>query len=114
MQTGSLTPLAGANRDVLGPIVKTVKDAALALDVMTGYGTPVFIGKAPAGGYSGLFGKLTLEGKKIGLYGTGWENLPLTLPVAKLYATAIEELKGLGATVVKDTFKGVPPPVLGL
>ena len=107
MQTGGVQPLAGLTRDVLGPIAKTTKDAALALDVMTAYGSDAFIGKAPKGGYSGYFGKVTLEGKKIGLYGTGWEDAPLSDEVSALYSEAIAQMKALGATVVKDPFEGV-------
>lgn len=40
------------------------------------------------------------------LYGTGWKNATLTAEVAALYASAVEELKALGANVVEDPFKG--------
>jgi hypothetical protein len=62
-------------------------DAALALDAMTAYGTPDFVGEAPEGGYSALIGKETLEGKTIGLYGLSWENAPLTPKVQELCAS---------------------------
>lgn len=81
-QTLGVTPLAGATRDVLGPLTKTVEDAALALDVMTGYGTPEFVGVAPPGGYTGYFGKMTLKGKRIGLcaYLSSWVVSAPALP----------------------------------
>ena len=101
-----VTPLAGLTRDVLGPHAKTVTDAALALDLMTQYGTPAFRGKAPAGGYTSQLGKTTLEGKRIGLYGPGWKDVPLTEEIQALYDSAKEELAALGATLVDDPFAG--------
>ena len=103
-----VTPLAGATRDVLGPIAKTVRDAAIALDVMTGYGTPAFVGKAPVGGYTASLGKKTLEGAVIGLYGPSWAPAAeaLSPEVQELYDTAVVELQALGATVVEDPFAG--------
>ena len=44
-----------------------MRDAAIALDVISQYGTAYFEGQAPKGGYTALLGKTTLEGKKIGL-----------------------------------------------
>ena len=58
VDTTGLAPLAGLTRDVLGPIAKTVTDAALAYDVLSGYGTLKFKGEAPTGGYSALLGKV--------------------------------------------------------
>ena len=104
--TGGLAPLAGATRDVLGPIARTVRDVAIAYDVMTAYGTPAFVGKAPAGGYTALLGEKTLEGSIIGLYGPSWGPEDLSPEVAALYAVAVAELKALGATVVEDPFAG--------
>ena len=97
---------AGSTRDVLGMNAKTTTDAALVLDVMTGYGFTKFVGQAPVGGYSALFGKTTLQGARIGLYGTGWRNVTLNETTQKLYDSAVEELKELGATVIQDPFVG--------
>jgi amidase len=106
VDTAGLLPLAGSARDVLGPIAKTVTDAALALNVISEHGKPTFRGAAPAGGYTALLGKTTLEGKRLGLYGAGWKDTPLSPAVQKLYAAAVGDLKALGAEVVEDPFAG--------
>ena len=57
--------------------------------------------------YSALIGVETLEGKRIGLFGPSWRtNTTLSATVKTLYATAVEELQALGATVVPDPFSG--------
>ena len=104
--TGGLAPLAGSTRDVLGPNAKTARDAGLALDSMTGYDTPDFVGTAPEGGYTGYFGDVTLDGKTIGLFGRGWRDTPLSAEVSALYDAAVSQLEGLGANVVQDPFAG--------
>lgn len=105
-------PLAGWTRDVLGPLTKSVEDAALMLDVLAGRtpedpktaGTVV-----PEGGYTSEFSIHALEGKRIGLYGPGWRdgtNSELSPETAALYAEAVGKLKAQGATVVEDPFAG--------
>ena len=90
-----------------GPIAKTVTDAALAYDVMAGYGMEGFRGEGiPDGGYSALLGDVGLAGKKIGLYGPGWSDDPISEYVQPLYDTAIKQLTALGAEVVEDPFAG--------
>jgi amidase len=99
-----LAPLAGSTRDVLGPIAKTTRDAAL--DLITGFGTPSFHGKAPAGGYTALLSATTLKGQRVGLYGLGWKRLPLSPEIQRLYGSAVKEIEALGATTIRDPFKG--------
>ena len=58
-------PLSG-NRDVVGPIARTVKDAALCLDVLAGYSaedpkTLAGVGKKPVGGYTSKFGLVAMD-----------------------------------------------------
>jgi Asp-tRNA(Asn)/Glu-tRNA(Gln) amidotransferase A subunit family amidase len=105
-------PLAGWTRDVLGPLTKSVDDAALMLDVLAGY-TPEDPKTAdavvPEGGYTSALSKHALEGKRIGLYGPGWRtgnNSELSPETAQLYADAVEKLEAQGATVVEDPFAG--------
>lgn len=116
-------PLSG-NRDVVGPIARTVRDAALCLDVLAGYSsedpkTLASVGKLPKGGYASRLSKDALKGKRIGLYGPGWRSQPLSPEATALYARAQEELLSLGATLVEDPFAGsgfaelrVPTPPL--
>ena len=95
--TQGLSPLSRDALDVLGPITKTVADAALAYDV---------IAPGPTA-YSSLLGQVTLEGKRVGLLGPSWRtNTTLSATIESLYASAVEELVALGATVVDDPFAG--------
>ncbi|MGJ7579360.1 amidase [Variovorax sp. RHLX14] len=103
-----VTPLSG-NRDVVGPIARCVRDAALCLDVLAGYTaedpkTLAGVGKKPALGYTSKLKSNALKGVRLGLYGAGWRNQPLSPETQTLYARAIDELKALGAVLVDDPF----------
>lgn len=105
-----VVPLSG-NRDVVGPIARTVKDAALCLDMLAGYSaedpkTLASVGHQPEGGYTSLLDRKALEGKRLGLYGAGWRNQPLSDEAAALYERAKEELRSLGAVLIEDPFAG--------
>ncbi len=114
--TLGLVPNAGvvplsANRDVVGPIARTVRDAALCLDVLAGYSsedpkTLAGVGHEPAGGYTAGLSRDALQGRRIGLYGPGWRAQPLSEEAAALYARAQRELEAAGATLVADPFAG--------
>jgi amidase len=109
--TTGVVPLAGSTRDVVGPIARTVFDAALMMDVLAGYSpddpkTSASVGKLPPSGYTGRLKKYALHGKRIGLYGLGWRLNELSAETQDLYARAIEELEDQGATVVEDPFAG--------
>lgn len=47
-----------------------------------------------------------LTGKRIGLYGPGWRNLPLSEEAISLYDRAKIEMKAQGAELVDDPFAG--------
>ena len=103
-------PLSG-NRDVVGPIARCVRDAALTLDVLAGYTaedpkTVAGIGHRPKGGYASRLSPDALQGKRIGLYGPGWRNLPLSEETGRLYDRAKGELAAQGAVLVDDPFLG--------
>ncbi|GLS46809.1 amidase [Methylobacterium brachythecii] len=104
-------PLAGSTRDVMGPIARCVRDAALVLDALAGYGsedpkTVAAIGKLPSKGYTAALSTTALRGKRLGLYGPGWRDLPLSAEAAALYERAQGELESRRATLVGDPFAG--------
>ncbi|HZG77598.1 MAG TPA: amidase [Paenibacillus sp.] len=106
-----VVPLAGSTRDVVGPHARTVYDAALMLDAIAGYTpadpkTVASIGNMPAKSYTEKLNKFALKGKRIGLYGPGWRDQPLTEETQALYDRAVEELEKQGAIVVSDPFAG--------
>jgi aspartyl-tRNA(Asn)/glutamyl-tRNA(Gln) amidotransferase subunit A len=114
--THALVPNVGvvplsSNRDVVGPIAHTVRDVALTLDALAGYTaedpkTIAGVGRRPKGGYAARLAKDALNGKRIGLYGLGWRNLPLSQEATQLYGRAQGELRQLGAELVEDPFNG--------
>ena len=114
--TFALVPNAGvmplsSNRDVVGPIARCVRDAALCLDVLAGYTaedpkTIAGVGHRPRGGYASRLAPDALAGKRIGLYGPGWRDQPLSDETTALYERAKGELAACGAVPVEDPFAG--------
>jgi len=107
--TGVL-PLS-SQRDVVGPIARCVRDAAICLDVLAGFTmadpkTSAAIGKLPPGGYAAGLRDTALGGARLGLYGPGWRDGALAEETASLYARAQAEIAGRGAALVADPFAG--------
>ena len=108
-----IVPLSGTYVDVVGPLARSVRDAARTLDVIAGPtpedpATYAAVGHMPEGGYLAALDGVTLEGKRFGLVGPGWRErwLPLDPLTEAEYREAVSTLEGLGAEVVEDPFEG--------
>ncbi|MCJ7630586.1 MAG: amidase family protein, partial [Longimicrobiales bacterium] len=102
-----------ASVDVVGPLAKTVRDAANLLDVIAGPTdedprTAAAVGQRPPDGYAAGLSATALVGKRFGLVGKGWRSsyLPLASETEALYREAIAVLEAQGAEVVEDPFLG--------
>ena len=98
-------------RDVVGPIARGVRDAALTLDALAGFTTEdpktvAGVGHRPPGGYASKLDPDALRGKRIGLYGPGWRDLPLSEETQTLYQLVQDELRAQDAVLVDDPFAG--------
>ncbi len=108
-----VVPVDATHRDVVGPIARTVRDAALALDAIAGPapGDPAAHGSAgriPANGYAAELNANALRGRRFGLVGAGWRDtfLPLAPETEALYRQAVAALRAEGAEAVEDPFAG--------
>ena len=106
-----VVPIDATYLDVVGPLAKTVYDAASTLDVIAGptgedLATYAAVGHIPEEGYAALLDDSALEGKRFGLVGVGWRDdwLPLAPETEALYRRAIATLTDQGAVVVDDPF----------
>ena len=107
-----VVPISATYLDVVGPMAKTVYDAAMTLDVLAGPtpedpATYAAAGRIPADGYAAALDATALEGKRFGLVGEGWrtEWLPLAPETGALYREAIAVLAARGAEAVEDPFR---------
>ena len=108
-----IVPMSATYVDVVGPLAKTVRDAAIVLDVLAGPTledprTLLAEGHIPEVGYAAELSKTSLQGKRFGLVGEGWRTsfLPLAPETEALYMEAITMLEAQGAEVVEDPFLG--------
>ncbi len=108
-----VVPINGTYVDVVGPIARSVRDAAIALDVLAGpteedLATYAAVDRIPERGYAAHLGETSLAGKRFGLAGPGWrdDRFPLDTATERLYRDAVGKVVALGAEVVEDPFEG--------
>ena len=106
-----VVPIDATYRDVVGPLARTVRDAAITLDIIAGPSPEDFASYAgadhiPEAGYESALSVTALTGKRFGLVGLGWREsfLPLAPETEVLYREAIRLLENEGAEVVEDPF----------
>jgi amidase len=106
-------PLDATYLDVVGPLARTVRDAALALEVLARPSGEGLSGRAvsdhiPVGGYAAFLDSASLQGKRFGLVGAGWrsDRIPLDTATERMYQEAVSMVVRSGAEVVRDPFRG--------
>ena len=108
-----VVPVSGTYIDVVGPLTRSVYDAAVALDVLAGPTTEDLatfsaVEHIPEARYAAGLTSGSLEGRRFGLVGVGWrdDRLPLDTLTEVVYREAVATLTALGADVVEDPFMG--------
>ena len=106
--TQGLTSLSGivplcSRQDVVGPITRSVRDLAIALDVMTGVdkadpGTRAAEGRIPD--FVSSLGNTSLVGCRIGRLDSLFGHEPDDQPVASIIRSVLERLESHGAEIV--------------
>jgi amidase len=97
-------------QDEIGPIARTVEDAARLLDVMVGYDpqdpvTALGVGKAPASYVAALNAK-SLKGARIGVLGNLYGSEPRHAEVNRAMEQVMRTMEAQGATMVRFTLPG--------
>lgn len=112
-----ITPLS-ATQDEIGPITRTVEDAARMLDVWVGFDpedpvTAFGIGQAPDS-YLDSLDADALQGARIGVLRDFFGDEEIHKPVNAVVESALEVMEELGATLVDITIPGIDELVSGM
>jgi Asp-tRNA(Asn)/Glu-tRNA(Gln) amidotransferase A subunit family amidase len=106
-----VVPIDATFRDVVGPITRSVTDAAIVLDIIAGPSTRdlasyASVGKKSSTTFVSALNPTSLAGKRFGLVGVGWRRnfVPLAPETKAIYERAVAALKARGAEVVEDPF----------
>jgi Asp-tRNA(Asn)/Glu-tRNA(Gln) amidotransferase A subunit family amidase len=104
-----------------GPIARTVEDAARVLTVIAGYDpkdemTAFTVGRLPAAPYESFTRETSLRGLRIGVVREYMDrkvfSAPIYTPSIAAVERAIEDLRGLGATIVEGGPDGLFTPYI--
>jgi amidase len=96
-------------QDAAGPIARTVEDAAIMLDIMSGNRTnnsSASTGKKQVS-FASTLDNNGLKGKRIGILQNFFGNQPVHEDVNRVTYEAIKEMEGLGTTLVPITVPGL-------
>ena len=101
-----------ATQDEIGPMTRTVEDAARMLDVMAGFDaadpiTAFSTGRIPPSYVSGLDGN-ALKGARIGLLSEFMGTDAIHAPVNHIVEEAVKTMASRGATVMRVTIPDLP------
>ena len=105
-------------QDEIGPITRTVEDAARMLEVMAGYDpddpiTAFSTGKVPPG-YTASLDAAGLNGARIGLLTDFMGREPIHDDVNRVVESAVAKMASMGATVVRVSIPGIAELTRGL
>ncbi|MEL6137270.1 MAG: DVUA0089 family protein, partial [Cyanobacteria bacterium J06628_6] len=93
--------------DRVGPIARTVEDAAIALDIIVGFDdndpiTAESIGNIPEAGYTSLLSDQALEGSRIGVFRDLFRTGEPHAESLAIIEQAIDDLAAEGAVIIDD------------
>lgn len=109
--TKGIVPITSSIMDTAGPHARTVKDAALLLNVIAGYSpqdsNTIGSMEKELVSYTSDLASASLKGRRLGILGPSWRtNLKVSAETKLLYQRSIDEIKREGAEVVEDPFSG--------
>ncbi|MEL6351880.1 MAG: amidase family protein [Cyanobacteria bacterium J06627_28] len=98
--------------DRVGPIARTVEDAAIALDIIAGFDdsdpiTAESTGNIPAAGYTSLLSDQALEGARIGVFRDLFRTGEPHAESLAIIEQAIDDLAAEGAVIIDDVSLGI-------
>ena len=98
--------------DRVGPIARTVSDAAIALDVIAGFDesdpvTAASVGNIPAAGYTRLLSDQALKGARIGVFRDLFRTGESHAESLAIIEQAIDDLATEGAVILDDVSLGI-------
>ncbi|MEM7717499.1 MAG: amidase family protein, partial [Cyanobacteria bacterium P01_A01_bin.68] len=98
-------------QDRVGPLTRTVTDAAITLDIIAGFDesdpvTENSIGKIPEAGYTSLLSTKALEDARIGVFRDLFRSGTVHQESLAIIENAIEDFEAQGATIIDNVSLG--------